>query len=249
MKEKLQRLLNGQIAVAAIFLVFGLCLIFMPAGTLTVLCKVVFGLAMIVSGVYHIVMEVKEKPGRVHHLTDLYTGVITLVIGCFLFRNPQLVIKILPWMLGAFIIVDCIWMLRELLMFRKKQVNLWEGLAICIGIFVILALILIFRSFAQVSGMLTFAGWVFVLKGAADFLFYYLVSSKKKMLNRPHPVQGYPTQPVRPLIQNQSAVQDDIVYEMPQQNPVQEAEVPYEDIPPAPAPEFGDDPVMDQEEL
>ena len=244
MKEKLQHLLNGQIAVAVIFLVFGLCLIFMPAGTLTVLCKVVFGLALIASGVYHIVMEVTEKPGRVHHLTDLYTGVITLVIGIFLFRNPQLVIKILPWMLGACILIDCIWMFRDASFLRKRQVNLWEGLAIVMAVFAVLAVFLIFRSFNQVRGMLTFAGWVFLLKGASDLLFYFLVSKRKKSLDRPpHGPQGY--QPVsvtpgRPMLQSPQNVQDNVVYEMPPQNSSAQGQDPFQDVPPMAQPDFSE---------
>ena len=82
----------------------------MPVETVNVLCKVVFGLVLIGAGVYHILIFVLEKDNST--ILDLFSGVIVLVIGIFLFMNPTVVVKLLTLMLGAFILVDSIWMMR-----------------------------------------------------------------------------------------------------------------------------------------
>lgn len=79
----------------------------MPVETVNVLCKVVFGLVLVGAGLYHIVIYVLEKENAT--ILDLFSGVIVLVIGAFLFMNPQVVVKLLTLMLGAFILVDSIW--------------------------------------------------------------------------------------------------------------------------------------------
>ena len=105
MEEK-KEILRGQIPTSVFYILFGLCLALMPVETVNVLCKVVFGLVLIGAGVYHILIFVLEKDNST--ILDLFSGVIVLVIGIFLFMNPTVVVKLLTLMLGAFILVDSI---------------------------------------------------------------------------------------------------------------------------------------------
>ena len=110
MEEKKSKILRGQIPTSVFYILFGLCLALMPVETVNVLCKVVFGLVLIGAGVYHILIFILEKDNST--ILDLFSGVIVLVIGIFLFMNPTVVVKLLTLMLGAFILVDSIWMMR-----------------------------------------------------------------------------------------------------------------------------------------
>lgn len=101
MDEKKSKILRGQIPTSVFYILFGLCLALMPVETVNVLCKVVFGLVLIGAGVYHILIFVLEKDNST--ILDLFSGVIVLVIGIFLFMNPTVVVKLLTLMLGAFI--------------------------------------------------------------------------------------------------------------------------------------------------
>ena len=101
MEEKKSKILRGQIPTSVFYILFGLCLALMPVETVNVLCKVVFGLVLIGAGVYHILIFVLEKDNST--ILDLFSGVIVLVIGIFLFMNPTVVVKLLTLMLGAFI--------------------------------------------------------------------------------------------------------------------------------------------------
>ena len=100
MDEKKSKILRGQIPTSVFYILFGLCLALMPVETVNVLCKVVFGLVLIGAGVYHILIFVLEKDNST--ILDLFSGVIVLVIGIFLFMNPTVVVKLLTLMLGAF---------------------------------------------------------------------------------------------------------------------------------------------------
>ena len=171
-KDRLKRLLRGQMPVTILFIVLGLCLVFLPAGTLNILCKVVFGLALVLTGLYHVFLQVFERPGRDVSVPDLYTGVITMVIGLFLFTNSQLVVKLLPWMLGGFVVADCIWMVKGSLRMKKLKVNFYKVLLAGAIIFAVAGCVLIFFPFRQVSTLLLFAGWLFLIKGVSDIFLY-----------------------------------------------------------------------------
>lgn len=178
MGKKVNKFLKGQIATTIFYIVFGLCLVLMPVKTVDVLCKVVFGLVLIGSGLYHIYVFVREKENTT--ILDLFSGVLVLVIGGFLFTNPQVVIKLLPVMLGAFVLVDSIWTMRGGLKLRKRRLPSWKAFGVESLIFIALGVFLIAYPFQSVNVMLMFAGWIFLCNGVLDVVLYIILQKGLK---------------------------------------------------------------------
>lgn len=185
MNGKIAGLLKGQIPTSVFFTGFGLCLVLVPAGTLNLLLKVVFGLLLIGAGLYQIGIYVMEKESAT--LLDLFSGVIVLVIGGFLFTNPQIVIKLLPMMLGAFILVDSIWTLRGFLKLKKRGVESWKLFLAESLIFLVLGGFLACYPFQSVNNMILSAGWIFLANGVLDVVCYILL---RKGMKKEPPVSG-----------------------------------------------------------
>ena len=97
MWEKINNFLKGQIVTSLIYIVLGICLVFMPVNMINVICKFVFGILLILVGLYHILIYVAEKLNST--IFDLFSGGILMVLGIFLFMNPQIVVKLLPILL------------------------------------------------------------------------------------------------------------------------------------------------------
>ena len=173
MEEKKNKILRGQLPVSVIYVLLGLCLALMPVETVNVLCKVVFGLVLIGAGLYHIFLFVFEKENAT--ILDLFSGVIVLVIGVFLFMNPPVVIKLLTLMLGAFILVDSIWMLRGSLKLKKKGLGVWKAFLIESLIFVALGVLILMNPFSELKMTMQVAGWIFVANGGLDIIFYAIL--------------------------------------------------------------------------
>ena len=168
MKEKLQRFISGQLSLAVIFIILGLCLIIMPVNTLDVLCKVIFGIALIVSGGHHIYLHLSEKKDST--IFNRFSGVITMVIGFFLFFNMPIVVKLLPWMLGCFVLVDCVWLVKAAINMKKRPDPIWQGMLVLSIVFVVLSVILLVNPFSTVRKMLGFAGWIILAKGISNII-------------------------------------------------------------------------------
>ena len=173
MEEKKNKIFRGQLPVSVIYVLLGLCLALMPVETVNVLCKVVFGLVLIGAGLYHIFLFVFEKGNAT--ILDLFSGVIVLVIGVFLFMNPPVVIKLLTLMLGAFILVDSIWMLRGSLKLKKKGLGVWKAFLIESLIFVALGVLILMNPFSELKMTMQVAGWIFVANGGLDIIFYAIL--------------------------------------------------------------------------
>lgn len=173
MEDKKLKVLKGQIPVSILYIALGVCLALMPVETVNVLCKVVFGLVLVGAGLYHIVIYVLEKENAT--ILDLFSGVIVLVIGAFLFMNPQVVVKLLTLMLGAFILVDSIWMLRGSMKLRKRKLGAWKAFLIESLVFVGLGVLILVNPFSELRLTMQVSGWIFVANGALDIIFYLIL--------------------------------------------------------------------------
>ena len=78
MGEKINNILKGEIISSVFYILLGLCLILIPAQTVDVICKVVFGLILIGAGIYHIYIYIRGKAKAT--IMDLLSGVVVFVL-------------------------------------------------------------------------------------------------------------------------------------------------------------------------
>lgn len=182
MWEKINNFLKGQIVTSLIYIVLGVCLVFMPVNTINVICKFVFGILLILVGLYHIVIYVAEKLNST--IFDLFSGGILMVLGIFLFMNPQIVVKLLPILLGTFILVDSIWTLKGSFKLKKRGVDTWRILLFGSLIFIALGISLVVNPFTMVKYTVIFAGWIFLCNGIIDLIYLVLLKKGLKELKQ-----------------------------------------------------------------
>ena len=187
MEKKTSKFLRGEILSSICYIALGLCLVLIPDQTVNIICKVVFGLVMIAAGIYHIIIYAAEKEKAT--VLDLFTGVIAAVLGVFLFFTPQIVIKILPYLLGAFVVVDSIWKFKGSSKLKKVNQGQWKVLLIGSLIFLVLGVGVMAYPFKKVSRMILVSGILLIVNGAADFVFLILMKvclkkGQKRMLEK-----------------------------------------------------------------
>lgn len=173
MWEKINNFLKGQIVTSIIYVALGACLAFMPVNMINVICKFIFGILLILVGCYHILLYILEKLNAT--ILDLFSGGVLLVIGVFLFTNPQIVVKLLPVLLGTFILADSIWSLKGSLKLKKHESGTWKFLLIGSLLFIVLGIVLILNPFTMVKYTVIFAGWIFLGNGVTDFVYLVLL--------------------------------------------------------------------------
>ena len=182
MWEKINNFLKGQIVTSLIYIVLGVCLVFMPVNTINVICKFVFGILLILVGLYHILIYVAEKLNST--IFDLFSGGVLMVLGIFLFMNPQIVVKLLPILLGTFILVDSIWSLKGSLKLKKRGADSWKFLLLGSIIFIALGISLVVNPFTMVKYTVIFAGWIFLCNGVIDMIYLILLRKGLKEIKQ-----------------------------------------------------------------
>lgn len=173
MGEKINNILKGEIISSVFYILLGLCLILIPTQTVDVICKVVFGLILIGVGIYHIYIYIRGKATAT--IMDLLSGVVVFVLGVFLFMTPSIVIKLLPWMLSAFVLVDSLWKFKGAFLLKKGGHRAWSVLLIGSLVFIALGIVMLFGRFPKIMTLLIFSGWVLVCDGAADIVFFIIM--------------------------------------------------------------------------
>ena len=173
MGEKINNVLKGEIISSVFYILLGLCLILIPTQTVDVICKVVFGLILIGVGIYHIYIYIRGKATAT--IMDLLSGVVVFVLGVFLFMTPSIVIKLLPWMLSAFVLVDSLWKFKGAFLLKKGGHGAWSVLLIGSLVFIALGIVMLFGRFPKIMTLLIFSGWVLVCDGAADIVFFIIM--------------------------------------------------------------------------
>lgn len=173
MGEKFNKILKGEIISSVFYVLLGLCLILIPTQTVDVICKVVFGLILIGVGVYHIYIYIRGKDSAT--IMDLLSGVVVFVLGVFLFMTPSVVLKLLPWMLGAFVLVDSLWKFKGAFLLKKGGQGAWSVFLVSSLIFIALGIVILFGRFPKIMTLLIFAGWVLVCNGAADIILFIIM--------------------------------------------------------------------------
>ena len=182
MWEKINNFLKGQIVTSIIYIALGACLVFMPVSTVNVICKFVFGILLILVGLYHILIYVAEKLNST--IFDLFSGGVLMVLGIFLFMNPQIVVKLLPILLGTFILVDSIWSLKGSLKLKKRGADSWKFLLLGSIIFIALGISLVVKPFTMVKYTVIFAGWIFLCNGVIDMIYLILLRKGLKEIKQ-----------------------------------------------------------------
>lgn len=173
MWNKINRILKGQLVTSLLYTLLGLCFVLMPVDAVNAICKFVFGILLILAGIYHILIYVLEKMNAT--LLDLLSGGMLLVIGIFLFYNPQIVVKLLPVLLGTFVLVDSVWVLKGSLRLKKSGRGEWKILLIGSLVFIGLGIAMIMNPFTMIKYTVIFAGCVMLANGVVDFAFLVLI--------------------------------------------------------------------------
>ena len=107
-----------------------------------------------------------------------------MVLGIFLFMNPQIVVKLLPILLGTFILVDSIWSLKGSLKLKKRGADSWKFLLLGSIIFIALGISLVVKPFTMVKYTVIFAGWIFLCNGVIDMIYLILLRKGLKEIKQ-----------------------------------------------------------------
>lgn len=163
--------------VSIIYVVLGLVLLFWPAASMLVICRL-FGTALMIFGVVKLVMHVISGGDEFIAYADVSTGVIAAVLGLLLLVRPQMFISILPMLLGILIVVDSAMRVQSTWALRKVGYGRWWIELIFAAVTLVLGILLVVNPFEGMSMAVSIMGAFLLLDGIANLFDIFYISRK-----------------------------------------------------------------------
>lgn len=180
MKE-LKKWKRSYIALTAVVLVLGICLIIWPGISAGVLCCL-FGAVLVVVGAVRIFCYFQRGISVLWHRYELPLGLLDALLGVYFFTRPANVLLILPVVAGIMIIVDSVFKLQTALELREIGARRWWWVLAFSVISILAALLLIGNPFEGAVALMIYLGVSLVIDGVQSLFFIHQVAKNVREL-------------------------------------------------------------------
>lgn len=189
MKETIKNWKVSFLLAAAPYLVLGLVLLLWPGTTAAVICYA-FGGILVVYGAAAILSFFLSRAAA--FVFDLFLGIAALALGIFLLVRPQVIISILPIVLGLFILVDGLLNLLRAFELRRLEYQRW-GVSLALSLISLaLGLVILFHPYLAAEALVMVIGGVFIYEGVSDIWTIFMVGRLTKELRKRMPIEVDP---------------------------------------------------------
>lgn len=149
------------LVVSLLLLILSLFLIIKPVTSLNFI-MVLLGCITVLDGIIHIVSYFSTSSELKMFSFELVQGILGSILGFVFIFNPELIVSFLPFIIGAWIIVEGIIKFQFSFNIRGSEFGNWL-MPLCIStLTVILGFIIIFNPFGTAVALTTLAG-IFLL--------------------------------------------------------------------------------------
>ncbi len=152
---------------AILYILLGIVLLFFPQTTLLTICYA-FALILGIVGIGYIFTYIRSDTLKTYQRNDFVVGLTYLVLAVFVALKTELIISLLPVLLGMAIIISSIVKLQHALdLMRVKFNNWWTVLLIAISSAAI-GLYLVIHPFSAATTMVRVIGIAAIWNGITD---------------------------------------------------------------------------------
>lgn len=176
MREMLKKFRADMIMSALFCIVIGAIIIFWPAQTVDILCKVL-AIVLIVMGAAELVSYFWNK---ITYSLSGILGLVVLLIGIWIFLKPESVVSLIPIVIGVILAIHGIQDLKLALETKKNGYEKWWSMLLMALISLLLGVICIVKAFGVVTLALQIIGVALVYDGLSDLWIAYKASKYAK---------------------------------------------------------------------
>ena len=160
--------LKANYILSAIFcILFGITLVVWPDVSSRIVC-IGLGAVLALSGIVNLITFFIQRDGRLISQINLLVGILLTVLGGWIMCSPEVVIKIIPIIIGVVVTIHGLHnLLQAWELFRNKYSKYW--VALLLGVVTVgLGILLICNPFEAVNTAVTLIGIFLIYDGASD---------------------------------------------------------------------------------
>lgn len=177
----LKAIKGSYIAASIVYIIVGIVLLMFPEMSLKVVCSI-FGAAILIFGLLKIFSYIRNKDIGFIGQFELALGIIFSVIGGFLLLKPDIILYMLPIIIGIYIIFDSLQNFKQALDLYKVSYSKWWMMMVLAIILAVLGIVIIVNPFETSTVSVMFIGGIFVFNGISNIISVIFTSRQIKKL-------------------------------------------------------------------
>ncbi|MCR5715763.1 MAG: DUF308 domain-containing protein [Lachnospiraceae bacterium] len=181
MRDYFKRIKLNALISAIATLVLGIALLFWPATALTLLCRVI-AIGLIIIGLSNMFTYVGARKTASSPYSGII-GIIALLIGIWMYTNPESVVSIIPIIIGVIMLFHGLRDIQYAFETRRNEGSFFGSILAGI-ISCILGLLCISHAFGVVAFTLQIIGIFLIYDGISDLIVIYRTSKSLKDLQQ-----------------------------------------------------------------
>lgn len=183
MIQNFKKLFRMSIVTSCFFVVIGLFLILKPEPVITTISYILGGIIM-VTGLIFLIKYFSNREMYGIFSGDLIYGVMSTIFGLILILNPTALAKIVPFVLGVWIIISSVTKIQYSLQLKAYNNKAWIPTMIIAAITFCWGLLLLFNPFAGAMVITQVIGMFILIYAVLDLAEVFLIKKNLSDLKK-----------------------------------------------------------------
>ena len=182
MEKMMKKFFRSSLITAILLIALGILLICQSEATIITIAYVLGGIiiALGVLAAIKFFQNIKEHKGEL----DLVYGIISVVLGIIIIKNPEAIASIMPMVLGVCIIISSSSKLQYAFELKANNNNLWKTTMSISIISTICGLVLLFNPFKAIAYFTKIVGVFIIIYAVLDLISTYTIRRNVKLFQK-----------------------------------------------------------------
>ena len=167
MKDFVKGALTDYILLAILFIALGIIFLVFPETSGKLVCYLLAS-ALCLLGLVRSVKYFRRRVAYSEYRLDLVSGIILLGVGVFVFAKPELIMSILPTVIGISVLIDSLVKLQSTVDMLRLHVSSWWLSLIITVVTAVFGIVMVTDPFGTAAMLLRFIGISLIIAGGLD---------------------------------------------------------------------------------
>lgn len=182
MRSLISKIFRSTILGSCALVVLGFLLIFQSEATIISLSYIIGGI-LIAIGTLAILRFIKSTNDDNKNDLDIVYGVVTIILGIIVIKNPHAIASIIPLIVGFIIIINSANKLQYSLELKKNNNNLWKSTMILAFITTICGVFLVLNPFKGAEFITKLVGTLILIYAILDIISTIAIKNTVKKIH------------------------------------------------------------------
>ena len=183
MEKLMKKFFRSSLITSIVLIALGVLLICQSEATIIAIAYVIGGIIValgVISAIKFFKSINDEKKGEL----DLVYGVISVVLGIIVIKNPEAIASIIPVILGISIIISSANKLQYAFELKANNNSLWKTTMVLSIISTVCGLVLLFNPFKAISYFTKIVGIFIIIYAVLDMISTYTIKRNVKIFQK-----------------------------------------------------------------